>query len=271
MSAEWLRRYLPQALPLHCAVLGEGGGWVLLLHGLFGAGDNLGGLGKALAQTHRVALVDLRNHGRSPHSPHMDLDLLAADVAALQDRLGIDACALVGHSLGGKVAMQLALNAPQRVRRLLAADIAPVRYPPHHQRILGALAALDLAALAGRGGAEAQLARAIAEPAVRQFLLKSLYRDHSGFHWRFNLAALASDYAALSAAPHGAPYAGPTLFIKGELSSYIAPEHQAAMRALFPNFRFKMIQGAGHWLHAERPAAFNRLVQQFLADDAAQI
>jgi len=270
MIDSWTRQQLPRALPLHYATLGGQGDWVLLLHGLFGAGDNLGGLGRELAQDHRVALVDLRNHGRSPHSAPMDLALLAADVAALQDRLGIGRCALVGHSLGGKVAMELALNAPQRVSRAVFGDIAPVRYPPHHQAIFDALGALDLVTLGSRAEADAALARFIDEPAVRQFLLKSLYRDDSGFHWRFNLAALRACYDELGAAPQGRPFDGPVLFIKGELSPYIEPQHAAAIRAAFPQFRFKMIAGAGHWLHAERPAAFNRLVREFLDEPAGQ-
>lgn len=264
---DWAARWLPRALPLHHTVLGGQGDWVLLLHGLFGAGDNLGGLGRELAEYDRVVLVDLRNHGRSPHSDEMSLPLLAADIAALLDHLGIDRAALVGHSLGGKVAMELALNLPGRVGRLVVADIAPVRYPPHHQTILGALGGLELENLRSRGEADNQLALAIDEPAVRQFLLKSLYRDNTGFHWRFNLEALRDCYPQLSAAPQGLPFAGPTLFIKGELSDYIKPEFEAAMRAAFPHFQFRMIAGAGHWLHAERPVAFNRLVRHFLAEE----
>jgi esterase len=253
-----------RALPLHHTVLGERGSWVLLLHGLFGGGDNLGALGRALAAEHRVALVDLRNHGRSPHSAAMDLPLLAADVAALQASLGLSASALVGHSLGGKVAMQLALSAPQRVERLVVADIAPVAYARQHDDILAALAAVDLPALTGRSAADAQLAQHIGESNVRQFLLKSLYRDDGGWHWRFDLPALRANYAALAAAPAGAPYAGPTLFIKGENSRYIDTRRYPQMRAAFPAYRLEVIAGAGHWLHAEQPALFNRLVRDFL-------
>jgi esterase len=266
----WLQRWLPQALPLHCTVLGAEGDWVLLMHGLFGSGDNLGTLGKTLAATHRVALVDLRNHGRSPHRAAMDLPLLAADVAALQDRLGIASCALVGHSLGGKVAMELALNAPERVSALVVADIAPVAYAPQHDAIFAALRAIEPAALDSRRAADAQLAQFVPEEPVRQFLLKSLYRDDAGFHWRFNVPALLARSAQLGAAPGGRPYAGPTLFIKGELSRYIEPEYRAAMRAAFPRHRLETIAGAGHWLHGEKPALFNALVQNFLADPQAQ-
>lgn len=255
-----------QPVALHYETLGEAGDWVLLLHGLFGSGDNLGNLGRQLAAEFRVALVDLRNHGRSPHSDTMDLRLLAADVAALQDRLGIAACALVGHSLGGKVAMQLALTAPQRVTKLVLADIAPVAYPPGHQQILAGLQALDLASLADRRAADAALAPWVPEAGVRQFLLKSLYREGGALRWRFNLPVLARCYDALRAAPEGNPFPGPALFIKGEHSDYITAEHRAAIEAAFPAFQFRMIANTGHWLHGERPAAFNRLVLQFLRD-----
>jgi esterase len=252
------------ALPLHFDTLGSAGDWVLLLHGLFGSGDNLGGLARHLAAEFRVALVDLRNHGRSPHSEVMDLPALAADIAALQDRLGAPATALVGHSLGGKVAMQLALTEPQRVSRLVVADIAPVAYPPGHRQILAGLQALELTALADRRAADAELAAWVPEQPVRQFLLKSLYRDERGLHWRFHLPALARCYDALRAAPAGRPFGGPTLFIKGEHSGYITAEHRAAIEATFPAFQFRMIANTGHWLHGEKPAAFNRLVLQFL-------
>jgi esterase len=252
------------ALSLHHVVLGESGDWVLLLHGLFGSGDNLNTLAKALADRFRVVLVDLRNHGRSPHAPTMTLAEMAADIALLQDTLGIASSAVLGHSLGGKVAMQLALGAAARVQKLVVADIAPVAYAPHHQAVFAALEAIDLAALQSRQQADALLAETLTEPGLRQFLLKGLYREQSQFRWRFNLPALHACYDAVLAAPQGEPFAGPTLFIKGGASDYILAEHEGQMRALFPQFTFRMISGAGHWLHGEKPAAFNRLVQQFL-------
>lgn len=253
-----------EPVALHCETLGGGGGWVLLLHGLFGDGDNLRNLGRQLAGEFRVALVDLRNHGRSPHTDTMDLPSMAADIAALQDRLGTGPTALVGHSLGGKVAMQLALTAPERVSRLAVADIAPVAYPPGHRQILAGLQALDLSSVADRRAASAALAAWVPEEGVRQFLLKSLYRDGGRLRWRFNLPALARCYDALRAAPAGRPFAGPALFIKGEHSDYITAAHRAAIEAAFPAFSFRMIANTGHWLHGEKPAAFNRLVSQFL-------
>lgn len=238
---------------------------VLLLHGLFGDGDNLGAVGRHLEHDRRVALADLRNHGASPHRPSMSLAEMAADATALLDRLGWPTCDVVGHSLGGKIAMQLALTAPGRVARLAVADIAPVRYPPHHQAVFAALEALDVDAVGSRADADRALARHLDEPALRQFLLKSLRRDDGHYRWQFNLSALMGCYdSQLSAAPAGAPYNGPTLFIKGELSDYILHAHEPAIRALFPHAQFKMINGTGHWLHGEKPAAFNRVVSDFL-------
>jgi esterase len=253
-----------RALSLHYSELGSGATTVVLLHGLFGAGSNLGALARALAPDYRVISADLRNHGHSPHSATMTLAELAGDVLALLDALAIDRAHLVGHSLGGKVAMQLALNAPSRIGRLVCADIAPVQYRPHHQGIFAGLQAVDLGALQQRGDADAVLARYVDELPVRQFLLKSLYRDDEGFHWRFNLAALIADYDEVLAAPTGAPFEGEALFIKGGLSDYLLPEYEPALRALFPGFRVKIIEGTGHWLHGEKPVVFNKLVKDFL-------
>lgn len=252
-------------VPLHHQLLGEQGPWVLLLHGLFGAGDNLATLGRTLAAGHRVALVDLRNHGRSPHSGSMALTALAADVAALQDRLGSGPCAVVGHSLGGKVAMQLALSRGERVTRLVLADIAPVRYPPHHQAVFAALAAVDLDTVRSRGDADRAMSAHVADPNLRLFLLKSLQKEGEGYRWRFNLAALREQYAAICDAPAGTPWPGPALFIKGGDSDYITEAARGPIETLFPNAGFKMIAGAGHWLHGDKPIIFNRLVTRFLA------
>lgn len=260
-------------VPLHYRLLsesdksnesGERGDWVLLLHGLFGAGDNLGQLAKALMSEFRVVQIDLRNHGRSPHSDEMSFAALAADIALLQDTLGIGRSHVVGHSLGGRVAMELALHDAARVQNLIVADIAPVAYAPHHMQILAALQALDLRGIANRGVVDAQLAQSIPEIGVRQFLLKSLYKDGDVWRWRFNLPVLQTSYANITTAQNGQPFTGPTLFIKGELSDYIVPKYEGAIRALFPNFELSTIAGTGHWLHGEKPEEFNRLVLQFL-------
>ena len=256
------------SVPLHTRIIGGGGVPVLLLHGLFGSGDNLGALARELAVDRTVVLVDLRNHGQSPHTDFLDLAAMAGDIRHLQQRLGFSQCDIAGHSLGGKVAMQLALNFPDAVRRLVVADIAPVLYAPGHDAVFAALAAVDLRAVDRRSDAEAMMVPFIVETMLRQFLLKGLYRDDAGYHWRFNVSALEANYAAIRAAPTGHPFAGPTLFIKGELSDYITAEHELALRRWFPNFELRVIAGAGHWLHGEKPAVFNPLVKAFLSADA---
>lgn len=241
---------------------------VVLLHGLFGSADNLGTVARQLAASRRAVLVDLRNHGLSPHVDSlvegMDLPAMAADIRALLDQLGLPVCDLVGHSLGGKVAMQVAMTYPQRVRRLVVVDIAPVVYPPGHDQVFAALQAVDLSVISSRRDAEAMMVPYLDEASLRQFLLKSLYRDDDGFHWRFNLQALFDNYAALRDAPIGKPFQGRTLFIKGELSDYLADIHLPAVRALFPHSELNVVAGAGHWLHGEQPALFHQLVESFL-------
>ena len=244
---------------------GQGEQSVLLLHGLFGSARNLTRLASALEPDFRVFRVDLRNHGESFHFDTMSLREMADDVRRLLDFLGIERAALVGHSLGGKVAMQFALSWPQRVTRLVVADIAPVAYKPHHNATLAALCGIDLRALKSRAEADAALAAVEGELAVRQFLLKNLTRDSGGaWRWKLNLAAIDEAYDDLRQAPTGEPYQGAMLFIKGELSAYIQDKHRSVMHRLFPLGELAVIDGAGHWLHAEKPEAFNSLVSEFL-------
>ncbi len=239
---------------------------VILLHGLFGMGDNLLMLARALSSDFQLHTLDLRNHGRSPWMNSMSFDEMAADVLAFMDQQGIVAADCVGHSLGGKVAMQLALNAPNRVRRLVVADIAPVDYASDHDQVFAALRQIDLSGVTSRGDVNKLLANYLEDEGVKQFLLKSLYRNENGdFAWRMNVDVLYQCYEQLRQGfTTRQQFNGPTLFIKGENSSYIQQQHQAAIERLFPNFQFKVIQGTGHWLHAEKPAVFNRLVQRFL-------
>lgn len=255
-------------VPLNYRISGDHGEWVLLLHGLFGSGDNLGALAKVLSTSFRVVQVDLRNHGRSPHTASMTFESMAADIALLQDTLGIKRSHVVGHSLGGRVAMQLALSQPSRVQSLVVADIAPVAYAPHHVNILKALQGLDLEGIANRAEVDEQLASSIPDVGTRQFLLKSLYKEGEQWLWRFNLPVLQASYADITQAQHGEPFTQPTIFIKGGESDYILPKHTDAMRALFPNFELKTIAGAGHWLHGEKPEEFNQIVRAFLLADA---
>ncbi len=255
-------------LTLHAVRSGSGQQAVVLLHGLFGSASNLGLLARALEADFTVYRVDLRNHGRSFQLDDMDLPAMADDVARLLSAEGLERAHLVGHSLGGKVAMQLALNRPERVASLVVADIAPIAYPRHHDAILAALQGIDLRALKNREQADQALKPAVDEAGVRQFLLKNLARDNGGWQWRMNLPALAANYDALRAAPSGEPYIGPVLFIKGEESDYITEEARGPIMRLFPGCQVKVIQGAGHWLHADKPAVFNRLVLRFLLESS---
>ena len=238
---------------------------MILLHGLFGSGANLGMVSRGLAGSYRVLSPDLRNHGRSPHADDMDYRAMAADVTAFMDHMKITQCAICGHSMGGKVAMQVALDHPDRVSQLVVADIAPVAYPPGHRDVFAGLAAVEAASPAGRREADAVLADHVEEPGVRAFLLKSWQRDDQGhWGWLLNRPALVSNYAALGEANSGPAWNGPVLFLKGELSNYIQNRHQEATLALFPQARLKVIEQTGHWLHAEKPALFNALVLRFL-------
>ncbi len=251
-------------MKLHVQVAGSGAP-LLILHGLFGTLENWGSQIKVLAEHFTVYAVDLRNHGRSPHSPHIDYPLMAADIIELMDDHGLACAHVLGHSMGGKVAMQLALNHPQRINQLIVVDIAPVTYPHHHQDVFAGLTSVDLAALTSRSAADQQLSQQISDPSVRMFLLKNLYRNEAKqFCWRMNLPALIEQYANISAAPTGQPYPAAMLFIKGGTSHYITAEHREPILALFPQAGYKIIQGAGHWPHAEKPDIFSKLVLNFL-------
>lgn len=243
---------------------------VVLLHGLFGMARNLSGVARALAAEHCVYGFDLPNHGRSPHSDSMTIESMAEAVLAMLNELKLDRVKILGHSLGGKVAMRIALDSPDRLAKLVVADIAPVEYPPRHQTIFAALDAVDLAACHSRAEVMALLETKIDDQAVRQFILQNLDKQDEHLQWRMNLPAIKQNYPALSAGlalgDNSQPFNKPTLFIAGGDSDYIKPEYEAATRALFPSFSYRAIAGAGHWLHAEKPALFNRLVGDFFAD-----
>jgi len=240
---------------------------VILLHGLFGAGGNLGALARALQQEFSVYSLDLPGHGRSAWLEHPDLPAMARSVSRWMDEEGLAQAHLVGHSLGGKVAMQLALQQGPRVASLVVADIAPVSYPAHHDTVFTALDAIAAQQCTSRDEAAAVLAQHLQEEGVVQFLSSSLYRDAGGvYRWRFDLAGLKAAYAELLAAPRKAQqYTGPVLFIKGGASDYIQEQHRAAVLDFFPTAAIKVMPDCGHWLHVEKPQQFNGIVQRFLA------
>ena len=244
---------------------------LVVLHGLFGTLDNWQTLARRWVEEAglRVVSVDLRNHGRSFHSPEHNYALLAQDVLAVLDHLTLDAARLtvLGHSMGGKVAMQLALTCPERLARLVVVDIAP-RFSDmaHQDDIVAGLQAVDLSTIQNRQQAEAALARHISQPGVRQFLLKNLYRqEDNSFAWRINLPVLAARLADIGAEITAAQlFLKPALFIRGGLSDYITPNDKLhGIPALFPNSQVATVHGAGHWVHAEKPQEVFELVQNF--------
>jgi esterase len=256
---------------LHARQSGEGAA-VVLLHGLFGSGPNLGALARALDDRFAVYSLDLPNHGRSGWLDEPDLAGMASSVLGWMDQERLAQVFLVGHSLGGKVAMELALSAPDRVRGLVVADIAPVDYPARHDAVFAALRAVSDANCTSRGEAARVLETYLEEEGVAQFLLMSLSRQDGRMDWRFDRAGLERAYPALVAAPKGGrEYRGPTLFLKGERSDYILASQRQQILSLFPAATLRVVAGAGHWLHAEKPALFNALVARFLdAAPAAQ-
>ncbi|MDZ7749319.1 MAG: alpha/beta fold hydrolase [Halofilum sp. (in: g-proteobacteria)] len=254
-------------MELHARIQGDGPPLVLL-HGLFGSNENLGGVARALADRFSVYGLDLRNHGRSPHGRRMDYPTLAADVRETLDAHALDRPAVLGHSLGGKTAMELALSTPERVSRLVVVDIAPIAYDHRHDQELEALHGLDLAALRSRADADEALAGQIPNPAIRQFLLKNLVRGDDGFEWRIPLGTIHAEYASIAAAPPSTgPYDGPALFVRGGNSDYMPDTAESAIRERFPNARIETIPDAAHWLHVDAPEVFLNLVGSFLAEE----
>ncbi|MFM5519826.1 alpha/beta fold hydrolase [Aeromonas jandaei] len=240
---------------------------VILIHGLFGSLDNLGLLARALGEHYRVISVDLRNHGTSFRSDDMSYPAQAADILVLMDHLGLDQAAIVGHSMGGKVGMQLAKLAPAQVSRLVVADMAPVAYPhSRHQNVFAGLNATLATLPQSRSDAERILAEYIEIAGVRQFLLKSFAKGDDGWQWRFNVPALEENYANIMGWPEDERrFEGPVLFIKGGDSDYMQPQYSEAALAQFPAAKVRVIAGTGHWLHAEKPMLFNKLVVDFLS------
>lgn len=244
---------------------------VILIHGLFGMGSNLGALARSLHDSFEVYSIDLPNHGRSDWIAPSGIPTMADAVVAWMDRQGIQSASFVGHSLGGKVAMEVALRHPERVSALVAADIAPVAYPAHHADEFAALEAVAGAQCQSRAEARDLMCRHLDDDTVVQFLLKSLTRDARGVYvWRFNLNEILKSYDAIRAGIEGdVSYTGPVLFIKGGDSSYVLEQHREKILALFPTVILKVMPGCGHWLHAQQPRLFNRLVGRFLEADTA--
>lgn len=239
---------------------------IFLIHGLFGSLSNLSSLGKELQNSYDVVLVDVRNHGQSDRSTSMNYTEMAKDIFELADHLQVEQFSVLGHSMGGKIAMSCALAQPQRVKKLIVADIAPLAHADKHSDVFAGLKAVKASKVQNRAEADKVLSEYVDTPEIRQFLLKSYQRTSHGFQFVYDLENLYHNYASIIDWPtQENVYSAPTLFIKGELSDYIEEASQSAIVKLFPNAKLKVINGTGHWLHAEKPKTFNRLAINFFA------
>ena len=268
---------------LAARTVGTAGPHVVFVHGLFGQGRNWTTIAKGLAENHRVTLVDLPNHGHSPWTDRVDYADMAGLLAAELELLG-EPVTLVGHSMGGKVAMTLALRRPELLRALVVVDIAPSVYPlsggrtddPNEEAspfaaYIAAMRALDLDTLERRQDADDALRSVVPSRMVRGFLLQSLVRDgigtDGGWRWRLNLELLERDLGGLRGfpdPPDGAHFTGPVLWIAGANSTYVLPEDRPRMEQLFPSTRLVRIKNAGHWVHSEQPEVFLETLRRFL-------
>ncbi|MEL6392075.1 MAG: alpha/beta fold hydrolase [Bacteroidota bacterium] len=252
---------------LNAKILGQGPP-LIILHGPFGTLDNWQTLGKRWAKDHTVFLVDQRNHGRSPHLDGHSYPLMAEDLADFMEGEWLHEAIILGHSMGGKTAMQLALHYPDLVKALIVVDILPKTYPGGHDQIFAALRSMNIDQIQSRSEAEDHLAQTISEAGVRQFLLKNLSRrKEGGFQWKMNLEVLYRDYQQILAKIEGPTYDGPTLFIRGDRSHYISDEDWPQALSLFPGATLETVANSGHWVHAEQADALDQLVTGFLAQN----
>ena len=248
---------------LHSLILGEGDKNLLILHGFLGMGDNWKTHAKHWAEKGwRVHLIDQRNHGRSFWSDDFNYDLMAEDLLNYYHNAGIENATLLGHSMGGKVAMLFACLHPEKVTQLIVADIAPKAYPPHHQQILNGLASLDFSQIKSRQQAHELLANYVNDPATRQFLLKNIYRvtpTQLGLRLNIEVLKSASDSIGTGLSKQQ-QFLGKTLFLSGENSGYIESGDELLLGHHFPQYSLVNIENAGHWLHAENPIAFGQAI-----------
>lgn len=253
---------------LHYQKIGSGRP-LLILHGLFGSSDNWLTIGKALSDKFEVWLIDQRNHGRSPHSEQFDYPSMSDDISHFIATHQIDNPIILGHSMGGKAAMEYAMRHPEGWYKLVVVDIAPRGYPVHHQTILKGLNSFDPTAILSRPDADQKLAAYISEVGVRQFLLKNLVRSDSGYQWRINLPAITANIEAIGQPTESeGGIEKPVLFIKGARSDYIRDEDKSLIKKLFPHAQLATIEEAGHWVHAEQPKRFLAVLKQFVAGHA---
>jgi esterase len=247
--------------------VGETGTPIIILHGLFGSCDNWLTIGKVFAETHQVFMLDQRNHGQSPWSDVFDYNVMAMDLKEFIDDHKLVSPILIGHSMGGKTVMQFAMNYPDSFAKMIVVDIAPKFYPVHHTMILQGLASIDLKNLKSRTEANELLKRFEESEGVRQFLLKNLWKNpekNNEFDWRINVPVIAKNIDIVGhelSNEHSVNQ--PVMFIRGSESHYIQPEDERRIWELFPNYELITIEGAGHWVQADKPQEFIEIVRTF--------
>lgn len=256
-------------MQLHYKILGQGQP-LILLHGLFGSADNWGAVAKHFSQHYQTISVDLRNHGRSPHSDSQTYSDMAEDIIELCNTLNLESIHLLGHSLGGKTAMQFATQFPERVDKLMIVDMAMRAYADEHTHLIDAMMAVDLSTIQSRTEADQALRSTVPNILVRQFLLMNLVKSDANnksdnaLQWRINLAALKANCPAMrQAVCESAQYDKPCLFIRGERSDYVQDDDVAQIKNHFTKAQFASLP-TNHWVHAEQPQAFSEVVEQFL-------
>lgn len=255
-------------MKLHFKQIGQGSP-VIIAHGLLGMSDNWYSFAKKLSENHMVYTIDLRNHGRSPHVDEMNYEVMAADLMQfMEDQWLYDDVTLMGHSMGGKVVMQLALTEPDMVDKLIIVDIGPGAYADRHSHILEALDTVSLSGVESRKDVEQQLLENLSDQSVVAFLMKNLKRSNTEFSWRVNLPVLVNAYPQLMRGlPANGTFDGETLFVRGRTSDYIKEEESQLIHKLFPRASIQTVDDAGHWVHADQPARLLRMVHDFLKND----
>lgn len=257
---------------------------LFILHGLYGSSDNWMTFARAISEEYTVFLIDLRNHGRSPHYQKHDYFSMSADIKEIVEKENLKKISILGHSMGGKTAMLYAMSFPDDISKMIIVDIAPVNYSSvdrfnsqviTHLNIVHSLLSVDMPNMKSRMGIDAELDKSIKDISVKQFLMKNVHRNHDGsFQWKFNLDAISKSlpdimgFVSVEKLPLNTDKMKfPVLFIRGENSEYILPEYYAVIGSIFPGARVETIINAGHWVHAEQPAKFLELVKSFLGSN----
>lgn len=255
-------------MTLNYRIIGQGPA-LIILHGLLGSLDNWMSMAKYLAVNSTVFLVDLRNHGQSFHDHQFNYEVMVTDLGDLLNDLSVTDYSILGHSMGGKVAMFHSARSPHGIKKMIIVDIAPKKYPVYHQQILDGLSSINPEELSSRRQADDLLSKFVHDPAVRQFLLKNLKRNSNGsFAWKINLTAIRDHIDAVGdGLPPKELIQIPTLFIRGGSSEYIREEDYRDIHKQFPQSIINTVPGVGHWVHAEAPQIFLEMVQTFLDQD----